>query len=216
MPEQTQIPRVLWAQQREHILLTIAVPDIEKVDVKYEEDSVSFKGQSTLSDAKDKNVYEVKINLYEKIDPETSKYENIGQKFWRLLLKKKDPKGAFWPRLTKDKTRLHWLQTDFDHWKDEDESDDEKPGFGGNFQDMFSGGMGGMPGMDMGGMPGMDMGDGSDEEDEGDSDNEEESAMTTENGTKAQNNQESKTTSDESAAAAAATTTTTGEQTSTS
>jgi prostaglandin-E synthase len=144
MPEPTQIPRVLWAQQREHILLTIAVPDIEKVNVKFEEDSVSFQGHSTSSDVKEKNVYEVKINLYEKIDPETSKYENIGQKFWRLLLKKKDSKGAFWPRLTKDKTRLHWLQTDFDHWKDEDESDDEKAGpggeFGGNFQDMFSGG----------------------------------------------------------------------------
>ncbi len=140
MPEQTQIPRVLWAQQREHVLLTIAVPDIEKVDVKFEENSVSFQGQSTTADVKDKNVYEVKIDLYEKIDPETSKYENIGQKFWRLLLKKKDPKGAFWSRLTKDKTRLHWLQTDFDHWKDEDESDEEKAGFGGNFQDMFSGG----------------------------------------------------------------------------
>lgn len=140
MPEQIQTPRVLWAQQREHVLLTIAVPDIEKVDVKFEEDSLSFKGNSTSSNAKDNNVYEVKINLYGKIDPETSKYENIGQKFWRLLLKKKDSKGDFWPRLTKDKARLHWLQTDFDHWKDEDESDDEKPGFGGNFQDMFSGG----------------------------------------------------------------------------
>jgi len=141
MPEQVQIPRVLWAQQREHVLLTIAVPDIEKVDVKFEEDSVSFRGQTSSSN-KDVNVYEVKINLYEKIDPATSKYENIGQKFWRLLLQKKDATAAFWPRLTKDKTRFHWLQTDFDHWKDEDESDDEKAGgFGGNFQDMFSGGL---------------------------------------------------------------------------
>jgi prostaglandin-E synthase len=216
MPEQIQIPRILWAQQREHILLTIAVPDIEKVDVKFEEDSVSFQGQSTTSNAKDKNVYAVKINLYEKIDPETSKYENIGQKFWRLLLKKKDNKGAFWPRLTKDKTRLHWLQTDFDHWKDEDESDDEKAGgFNGNFQDMFSGGMpgmgmggmpgmgmGGMPGMGMGGMPGMDMGDGSDEED--DLDDEEGSPMGGEHGADAQKEQESKRSTDGSASKATA------------
>ena len=140
MPEQTQIPRVLWAQQREHVLLTIAVPDIDKVGVKFEEDSVSFQGHSASPEVKEKCIYAVKIDLYEKIDPENSKYENIGQKFWRLLLKKKDKTASFWPRLTKDKTRLHWLQTDFDHWKDEDESDDEKPGFGGNFQDMFSGG----------------------------------------------------------------------------
>jgi len=140
MPEQTQIPRVLWAQQRETVLLTIAVPDINKVDVKFEEDSASFNGHSSSDDAKDKTTYAVKIDLYEKIDPNACKYENVGQKFWRLLLKKKDTTAAFWPRLTKDKTRLHWLQTDFDHWKDENESDDEKPGFGGNFQDMFAGG----------------------------------------------------------------------------
>ena len=140
MPEQTQIPSVRWAQQREHVLLTVTVPDLEKVDVKFEEDSVSFQGQSGSKNNKEKINYAVKIDLYEKIDPETSKFENVGQKFWRLLLKKKDTKGSFWPRLTKEKARLHWLQTDFDHWKDEDESDDEKPGFGGNFQDMFSGG----------------------------------------------------------------------------
>jgi prostaglandin-E synthase len=139
MPQQTQTPRVLWAQQRETVLLTIAVPDIEKVDVKFEENSVNFHGQSTSADAKDKNEYAVKIDLYEKIDTEASKYENVGQKFWRLLLKKKDTTTGYWPRLTKEKMRLNWLQTDFDHWKDEDESDEEKPGAGGNFQDMFSG-----------------------------------------------------------------------------
>jgi hypothetical protein len=140
MPEQTQIPRVLWAQQRETVLLTIGVPDIEKVDVKFEENLVTFNGQTSSTNPKDKNVYAVTIDLYEKIDPEACKYENIGQKYWRLLLKKQDPSATFWPRLTKDKARLHWLQTDFNHWKDGDESDEEKPGLGGNFQDMFSGG----------------------------------------------------------------------------
>ena len=140
MPEQSQIPRVLWAQQRDTVLLTIAVPDIEKVDVKFEENSVHFNSQPASDKAKDKTNYAVKIDLFEKIDPEACKYENIGQKFWRILLKKKDATAGFWPRLTKDKARLHWLQTDFDHWKDEDESDNEKGGFDGNFQDMFSGG----------------------------------------------------------------------------
>ncbi|CAF0833324.1 unnamed protein product [Rotaria sp. Silwood1] len=188
MPEQTHIPHVLWAQQRETVLLTIAVPDIEKVDVKFEENSISFHGQTTSSNAKDTNVYAVKIDLYEKIDPNACKYENIGQKYWRLLLKKKDTTATFWPRLTKDKARLHWLQTDFNHWKDEDESDEEKPGFGGNFQDMFSGGMGGMGGMDD--MPGM--GDDSDDE-EGASDDHEASSMATERNTNAENKQESST-----------------------
>jgi len=230
MPEQTQIPRVLWAQQREHILLTITVPDIDKVDVKFEEDSVSFRGQSSSSDVKDKNVYAVKIDLFDKIDGDASKYEIVGQKYWRLLLKKKDASAAFWPRLTKEKARLHWLQTDFDHWKDEDESDEEKGGMGGgggpNFQDMFSGGMGGMPGMGgmggmpgmggmggmpgmggmMGGMPGMDgMGDDSDEEG-GDSDDEEPPA-TTANSADAKAGDKSKEQSDKQANGENATTT---------
>jgi hypothetical protein len=137
MPETALIPRVLWAQQREAVLLTVAVPDLVKVNVTFEEQSVTFRGQSNS----DKTImYEVKIDLYEKIDTETSKYENIGQKFWRLLLKKKDSSIAFWPRLTKDKARLHWLQTDFDHWKDENESEDEQNEASGGFQDMFSGG----------------------------------------------------------------------------
>ena len=137
MPEQTQIPRVLWAQQHETVLLTIAVPDLEKVNVKFDEDAVNFSSQPN---AKNQTAYAVKIDLYEKIDPEACKYEIIGQKYWRILLQKKDTSAKFWPRLTKDKQRLHWLQTDFDHWKDEDESDDEKHGADGNFQDMFSGG----------------------------------------------------------------------------
>ena len=186
MPEQTQTPRVLWAQQHETVLLTIAIPDIEKVDVKFDEESVSFNGQTGSTD---RTMYDVTINLYEKIDPSTSKYENIGQKYWRLLLKKKDSSAKFWPRLTKSTARLHWLQTDFNHWKDEDESDDEKGGFNGNFQDMFSNGkinhrknidqnhllflfkgMGGMGGM--GGMPNMD--DENLDNDESDSDDEKE------------------------------------------
>ena len=140
MPEQNQIPRVLWAQQHETVLLTIAVPDIEKVNVKFDEDSVSFNSLPSETNAKNPTTYAVKIDLFDKIDSEACKYEIIGQKYWRILLKKKDSTGKYWPRLTKDKQRLHWLQTDFDHWKDEDESDDEKQGPDGNFQDMFSGG----------------------------------------------------------------------------
>ena len=137
MPEQTQIPRVLWAQQHETLHLTIAVPDIDQVVVKFTDDSVNFHGQTTS--ANENIVYDVHIDLYDKIDADACKYTNIGLQYWRLLLKKKNPESRYWPRLTKNKARLHWLQTDFDHWKDEDESDDEKGDQKNNFQDIFSG-----------------------------------------------------------------------------
>ncbi|CAF0875803.1 unnamed protein product [Didymodactylos carnosus] len=152
-------PKVLWAQQKDSILLTVAVPDIDEVDCKFEEDKLHFHGKAA---DKTNTVYEIKIDLYGKIDSSTSKYDLIGQKFWRILLKKKDASLPFWPRLTKDNKKLHWLQTDFDHWVDENNEEDEEAPGGNNFDDMFGGGMpgmggmGGMPGMGgMGGMPGM-------------------------------------------------------------
>ena len=38
---------------------------------------------------------------------------------------KKDPEASFWPRLTKDKVKLHYLKTDFNRWKDEDDTESE-------------------------------------------------------------------------------------------
>ncbi len=39
--------------------------------------------------------------------------------------------GPYWERLTKDKTKKHWLKVDFNKWKDEDDSEDEEGGGGG-------------------------------------------------------------------------------------
>ena len=82
-----------------------------------------------------------------------------------LILRKKEHKAEFWPRLQKTKQKSNFIRTDFSKWVDEDEQDGEKAiaddldmenamGGGG----MGMGGMpGGMPGM--GGMGGMgDMG----------------------------------------------------------
>lgn len=48
-----------------------------------------------------------------------------------FILKKKEG-GPFWPHLTKEKVKYHWLKVDFNKWKDENDSDDEgMGGFGG-------------------------------------------------------------------------------------
>jgi hypothetical protein len=47
-----------------------------------------------------------------------------------FALEKKET-GPFWERLLKEKTKYHWLKTDFNKWKDEDESDVELVGGGG-------------------------------------------------------------------------------------
>ena len=38
------------------------------------------------------------------------------------MFEKKD-NAAYWPRLLKGTQKVHWLKTDFDKWRDEDDSD---------------------------------------------------------------------------------------------
>lgn len=48
-----------------------------------------------------------------------------------FVLKKKNEEEPFWPRLTNEKVKHHWLKVDFNKWKDEDDSEDEVEGGGG-------------------------------------------------------------------------------------
>lgn len=43
-----------------------------------------------------------------------------------LVLRKKEPKAEFWPRLTKEKVKTPFVKTDFSKWVDEDEQDGEE------------------------------------------------------------------------------------------
>ncbi|KAM3079552.1 p23 chaperone protein wos2 [Clarireedia jacksonii] len=181
---------ILWAQrssateaEKNIIFLTISVPDIQpgklKVDVKSQ--SLSFSGYSESL----KRAYAVELEFYAEIDESATRI-NHTMKNVQFVLKKKELKEEFWPRLLKDGKKVHFIKTDFDKWVDEDEQD-EAP------EDDLSGmgGMGGMPGMgdmmggggDFGGIDfsklggaGMDgLGGGAmdDDGDEGDEDDEE-------------------------------------------
>lgn len=80
--------------------------------------------------------------------------KNLTSRSLSLLLRKKEKKAEFWPRLTKEKVRTQFIKTDFSKWVDEDEQDGDVPAVDDEMEGM--GGMGGMPGMGgMGGMPGM-------------------------------------------------------------
>ncbi|CAG2117813.1 unnamed protein product [Medioppia subpectinata] len=133
-----------------------------------------------------KQEYEAKLELFDEINTEDSKFivRDRGTEF--VLIKAKE--GPYWKRLLKDQQKFHWLKIDFNKWKAEDDSDDEAAGGGGggpggmggggDFEEMMRqmgglGGMGGMGGMGAG-MP--DLGDLDDKEGEdggADSDDEE-------------------------------------------
>jgi len=151
-------PEVLWAQRsnkteaaKNFIYLTITVPDVQpsnlKLDIK--EQSLTFDGHS---DSLKRN-YHLAVEFYAEIDPKESKINHTG-KVVELVLRKKELKEEFWPRLFKEAKKVHFLKTDFDKWVDEDEQDEAPEDDLGNM-----GGMGGMPGMgDMMGGAGGDFG----------------------------------------------------------
>jgi len=147
-------PEVLWAQRsnktdaaKNYVYLTITVPDVQKKNLKLDlkPTGLSFSG---LSDTL-KHSYKLDLEFYAEIDVENSKVNHTGKNV-ELVLRKKELKEEFWPRLLKDAKKVHFLKTDFDKWVDEDEQEEAPEDDLGNM-----GGMGGMPGMgDMSSMMG--------------------------------------------------------------
>lgn len=94
----------------------------------------------------EKKCHEVTIPLYKEIDPENSKSFNRGRNI-EIILAKANAKDTFWPSLTSDKKKHHWLKCDFNKWQDEDDSGNEGPGgqMGGDFEEIMRqmGGLGG-------------------------------------------------------------------------
>ncbi|KZM28590.1 p23 chaperone protein wos2 [Ascochyta rabiei] len=189
MSTPTVTPEVTWAQrssdsdpERNYVFLTIVAADVPESDLKLDlqPTKLSFKGASTSK----KVTYAVDLEFFAEIDPKESKIQHSGRDV-TLVLRKKELKEEFWPRLLKDKAKVHFLKTNFDKWVDEDEQDeapaDEEMmnqmnpmggdgGFGGiDFSKLGAAqGMGGLPGM--GGMPGMEGLEGMEGEDSDDDD----------------------------------------------
>jgi len=178
----TQItPEVLWAQrsskddaEKNYIFLTISVPDVPSKSLKLDLKPTGLKFTGT-SESK-KTTYHLDIEFYEEIDVENSK-TNHSPKNIEIVLRKKELKEEYWPRLLKDKAKVHFLRTDFDKWVDEDEQneapeDDYMNNFGGGQGMGEDGGFGGIDfsklGAGAGGMP--DMGGEDEDEDEEDED----------------------------------------------
>ena len=55
----------------------------------------------------------MKLEFYAEIDPSASK-KNHTPRDIELVLQKKDLNEEFWPRLLKDKAKVHFLKTNFD------------------------------------------------------------------------------------------------------
>jgi len=154
----TVVPEVTWAQrssstdaEKNYVYLTIVAADVPESDLKLDlkEQSLSFKGASTSK----KVTYAVDLEFFAEIDPSQSKISHSGRDI-SLVLRKKELKEEYWPRLLKDNKKMHFLKTDFDKWVDEDEQDEAPEDDMMNQMNPMAGGMGGAGGA--GGFGGID------------------------------------------------------------
>ncbi|XP_068155614.1 prostaglandin E synthase 3 homolog [Drosophila tropicalis] len=113
-------PPVSWAQRNDLVYVIIDV-ECKDIEHKVTENSFTFKGINALDASKK---YEVTLNFLHSVDPEKVTNKNIGRCLEFTIPKKES--GPFWPTLTTDKTKLHFLKANFAKWRDE--SDDEDAG----------------------------------------------------------------------------------------
>jgi len=167
----TAQPEVTWAQrssaddaERNYLYVSIKAAEVpkDKADLKLTPTSVSFTGESRKG-----VTYQAALEFYAEIDPENSKVNHTDRGV-EMVLRKKELKEEFWPRLLKESKKVHYLKTDFDKWVDEDEQDEapeddyannfggfggEGGGEGGGLSNIDFSKLGGMGGMGGEGMP---------------------------------------------------------------
>ena len=113
-----QIILVTWAQRssttdpaRNYVYLTIAAPDVlpqnAKIDLK--PTSLIFTGHSETK----KVTYHVELEFFGELDVENSKTNHTSRDV-EFVLRKKEMKEEYWPRLLKESKKVHFLKTDFD------------------------------------------------------------------------------------------------------
>ncbi|KAJ4727666.1 HSP20-like chaperone [Melia azedarach] len=147
----SRVPEVKWAQRADKIFVTVQLPDAKNAKVNLEPEGVFTFSASAGAE---NHVYELKLELFDKVNVEESKI-NIGVRSIFCILEKAE-KG-WWKRLLRGEGKTpHYIKVDWDKWVDEDEDN------GGGDLDLggmdFSnfGGMGGMEGLGgMGGMEGL-------------------------------------------------------------
>lgn len=108
---------VTWAQRssstdatRNYLYVDLVTPDVSESDAKLEitPTNVTFIGAS-----KKGVTYHVSLDLYGEIDPENTKVNHTDREV-ELVLRKKELKDEYWPRLLKTDKKVHFLKTDFD------------------------------------------------------------------------------------------------------
>ncbi|KAL0418833.1 UNVERIFIED_CONTAM: putative protein OsI [Sesamum radiatum] len=109
-------PEVKWAEREDKVYLTVLLPDAKNAKV-----NVDPEGTFTFSATAgtDNNLYELKLDLLEKVNVEECKI-NIGVRNIFCVLEKAEKK--WWEKLLRGNEKApHYVKVDWDKWVDEDD-----------------------------------------------------------------------------------------------
>ena len=121
---QKQFPTLKWAQRKDKLYITINVVHSKTPKIEINGKKMKYEGTDGTKN------YSFEIELYDEIDTENSKYTLDTRNIFLNLKKKKS--GDYWPRLTFDKVKFHWIEIDWNYFVDEDEEEEAKePNFEG-------------------------------------------------------------------------------------
>lgn len=117
MANEKHLPPIMWAQRADKLYVTINVEDCKNPVINFENDKLTFSGTGGPENLQ----YEVTLTFFGEIDPSQSKYATLSRHI-PMIIRKKDTEN-YWPRLLKESRKVHWLKTDFEKWRDEDDSE---------------------------------------------------------------------------------------------
>ncbi|KAF8006711.1 hypothetical protein BT93_K0886 [Corymbia citriodora subsp. variegata] len=146
-------PELKWAQRKDKVFITVLLPDAKDAKVNLEPDGIfSFSAKAGAEN----NPYELKLELFDKVNVEESKI-NIGVRNIFCILEKAEKE--WWKKLLRgDGKPPHYVKVDWDKWVDEDEDTGTGDLDLGGMDFSKFGGMGMGEGMGMGMGEGMGMG----------------------------------------------------------
>ncbi|XP_044491657.1 uncharacterized protein OsI_027940-like isoform X2 [Mangifera indica] len=112
----SRVPEVKWAQRADKVFITVLLPDSKNAKVNLEPEGVFTFSASAGAE---NNLYEIKLDLFDKVNVEESKI-NIGVRSIFCILEKS--KTGWWKKLLRgDGKTPHYIKVDWDKWVDEDE-----------------------------------------------------------------------------------------------
>ncbi|XP_027188554.1 uncharacterized protein OsI_027940-like isoform X2 [Cicer arietinum] len=113
-------PEVKWAQRVDKVYITVQLADSKDAKVDLAPDGTfTFSGSAGAGD----NQYELKMELFDKVNVEESKI-NVGVRSIFCVVQKAE--NGWWKRLLRGEGKPpHYVKVDWDKWADEDEEEGE-------------------------------------------------------------------------------------------